>query len=222
LKIDKKRIRRTLYWFVAELAVLAIFILLLAYKPKGYVAAVPDTSGRISTYLTHRLAADFYNGAQMGETFELTVQEDGVNDIIATGGWTGDLGDTRASLPVVHFEPGKVLVMASAYVKGAEFVATIEAKPWIDTAGKFNATLESFKVGAVPVTIAAKAVARKMYYDRIGELPKNDIRALIGSALLDDQPFEPVVEIDGKTVRISKIEVGDRTLKVSFTPIKAR
>jgi hypothetical protein len=222
LKIDKKRIRRTLYWFAAELAVLAVFMLFLTYRPKGYEPLAPDTSGRVSTYLTHKLAQDFYNGAQLGEPFELTIDEAGVNDIIMTGEWIGAVSQSEASLPTVHFQTDRVVVMASAFKGGMEFVATIEVKPWVDAAGKVNVKLESVKVGAVPLTLAAKTVAKKMYNEQIGELPKNDMRVLVGKAILEDQPFDPVMEIGGKAVRISRIEVGDKVMKLGITPVKAK
>jgi hypothetical protein len=222
LKIDKKRIRRTLYWFAAELVVLAIFLLLLTYRPKGFEPVVPDNTGRVSTYLTHELGADYYNKTQLGEPFELVVKESGVNDIIRTGGFSGQVGDVTTSLPVVHFVPGKVVVMASAYVSGMEFVATIETRPWIDETGRFNAKLESFKVGAVPVTIAAKAVAKKMYNEQAGGVPADSYQAQIASAILDDQPFDPLIDLGGKPVRINKIEVGEQVLKLGITPLKSR
>jgi hypothetical protein len=219
LKIDPKRVRRTLYWFAAELAVLGIFLLFLVYKPAGYRAVVPDNSGRVSTYLTHQLGQDFYNKAQLGEPFELVIQEAGINDLIATGGWSGQSGDARASLPVVHFVKDKVVVMISVYLSGIEFVATVDVKPGINEEGKLTVALDSVKVGAVPVTIAAKVVAKKMYNEQISGLPKDDIRVRIARAMFEDQPFEPVMEVDGKTVKIGKIRVEQGIMRVDFVPV---
>jgi hypothetical protein len=183
---------------------------------------VPDTSGRVSTYLTHKLGMDFYNGTQLGVPFELSIDEAGVNDMIMTGESIGMVNQAEASLPTVYFQTGKVVVMASAFRGGMEFVATIEVKPWFDPQGRMNATLESVKVGAVPLTLAAKTVAKKMYNEQILGLPETDPRVLVGRAILEDQPFDPVMEIDGKAVRITKIEVGEKVLKLGITPLKAK
>jgi hypothetical protein len=220
LKINAKRVKRTLIWFAAELAVLGIFLLFLVYKPAGYHAMVPDSSGRVSTYLTHQLGQDFYNKAQLGEPFELVIQEDGINDVIATGGWSGQSGDARASLPVVYFVPDKVVVRTSVYLSGIEFVATVDIKPDINEEGKLTVMLDSVKVGAVPVTIVARAVAKKMYGQQVADLPKDDIRVRIAGAMFDDKPFEPVMEVDGKKVKIGKIQVEKGIVRVSFVPVK--
>jgi hypothetical protein len=222
LKIDPKRVRRTLIWFAAELAVLAVFLLFLVYKPAGYNAVVPDDSGRVSAYLTHQLAQDFYNKAQLGEPFELVIQEAGINDVIATGGWLGQAGDARVSLPVLRFMPDKVMVLTSVYLSGMEFVATVGIKAGINEQGKLSVVLDSVKVGAVPVTIAAKTIAKKMYNEQISGLPKGDIRALVASAIFDDQPFEPIMEVDGKMVKIDKIRIEKGFVRVGFVPVKRR
>ncbi len=222
LKIDKKRIRRTLYWFAAELLVLAIVLLLLVYKPKGYEAVVPDTSGRVSKYLTHELGQEFYNKAQLGEPFELVVEEAGLNDIIVTGEWVMPQTEARASLPVVRFVPGKMIVMASAWLSEMEFVATIEITANADEAGRPGLSVHSVKVGAVPVTLAAKAVAKKMYNEQISELPPEHIAVQLAASLFDGHPFEPVLDAGGKLVKISKIEVDEGKARVGFVPVKRR
>ena len=222
MKINAKRVRRTLYWFGAELLVLAVFLVLLVHKPGGYEAAVPDTSGRVSTYLTHKLGQDFYNRAQLGEPFELVIEEAGINDIIVTGDWAMPETEAKASLPVVSFVPGRMVAMASVYLSGMEFVATVEVKAETDAEGRPMLGLDSVRVGAVPVTMAAKAVAKKMYSEQMAGASEDDIRISVAAAIFDGQPFEPVLDVDGKLVKISKIQFEDKLARVGFTPVKRR
>jgi transcriptional regulator of aromatic amino acid metabolism len=125
-------------------------------------------------------------------------------------------------LPVVHFVPDKVVVMTSVYLSGIEFVATVDIKPGINEEGKLTVVLDSVKVGAVPVTIAARVVAKKMYNEQISGLPKDDIRVRIAGAMFEDQPFEPVMEVDGKTVKIGKIKIEQGVVLLGFVPVKQR
>jgi hypothetical protein len=222
LKIDKKRVRRTLYWFAAELAVLGMFLLFLTYRPRGYEPLMPDKSGRFSTFITHKLGPQYYNGMQLGEPFELTIDEDGLNDAITTGDWIMQINTDESSLPTVHFERDKAVVMASAYRGGMEFVATIEVKSWIDPQGKLNAKLESVKVGAVPMTAVAKTVAKKMYMEKIAGLPDDDIQVRLGKAILEDQACDAVFDLWGEKVRITRIDIQDKVLKLSLTPLKTK
>jgi hypothetical protein len=222
LKIDAKRVRRTLYWFAAELMVLAIFLLFLTYKPKGYQAAVPDASGRVSPYLTHQIGQDFYNNMQLGEPFELVIEEAGINSILASGEWGGQFGDAQASLPVIRLGADKLRLMTSVYLSGMEFVATVDITASIDEQGLLHASLESVKVGAVPVTIVARTVAKKMYMEQTAGLPKDDLRVLVAGAIFNDQPFEPKIDIDNKVVKIGKIRIEEGKAVVGFIPIKRR
>ena len=220
--MDKKRIRRTLYWFAAELLIIAIILLLLVYKPRGYEAVVPDTFGRVSTYLTHEIAQEFYNKAQLGEPFELVIEDSGLNEVIASGAWIIPQTEARASLPVVQFVPGRMVVMASAWLSGMEFVATIELSAQSDGDGRVGLSLDSVKVGAVPVTLAARAVAKKMYNEQIADLPPDHISAQVGAAIFDGQPFEPILDAGGKFVKINKIDLADGNVRIGFVPVKTR
>ncbi|HSV26865.1 MAG TPA: hypothetical protein VLH60_03135 [Sedimentisphaerales bacterium] len=220
--MDKKRIRRVLYWFAAELLIIAIILWLLVYRPRGYEAVVPDASGRISPYLTHGIAQEFYNKAQLGDPFELVIEDSALNEIIATGTWIIPQTEAQASLPVVRFLPGRAVVMASAWLSGMEFVATIKLSAPSHDDGRIGLSLDSVRVGAVPVTIAARAVAKRMYNEQIADLPPDHISAQVGAAIFDNQPFEPIFDVGGRRVKINKIELRDGNVRIGFIPVKMR
>lgn len=224
-KIGKKaRTKRLLIWlFIDFLVVFAVFCL-LRYRP-GHYAPDPNLayyeSGQVSTYLTHKLSPQFYDGLQLGEPFELIVTQEGLNEIISMADWPKESEGVMLYSPAALFIPGIVVLMGTANVKGVEFVITIELKPEIADDGFFNLQITKIKVGAMNITSLAKIAAKKMYADKLAEFQTDaeELQAKIAASLLDDAPFEPVFKINGKKVRVDNIAVGQGQLIIRFVPV---
>jgi hypothetical protein len=71
------------------------------------------------------------------------------------------------------------------------------------------------------VTPLAKMMARKMYQDQIdtGGVDMDNLSTKIVASLLTGQPFEPVMDVDDKWVRLKGFELQQGKLVVHFVPI---
>ena len=230
IKVDSKnrrkntRTRKLVCWLFVDLVVAALIIGLLLYKPSGYdpmdFEATGYEPGQVSPYLTHELSPRFYNGTQRNEPFDLVITQEGINEIIAGWGWPKMSQGVMLYSPAVLFKPGSALLMATADVRGAEFVVTIEIEPKIDEKRLLTFHISKVKIGAMNITPLAKITAKKMYMQRIAHLPidKDAAQAKIVESLLNDTPFEPVFKVDNRKMRIDRIAVGKEKLTAHFVP----
>jgi hypothetical protein len=224
----KKKRRRKIIWLLIDLAVLFVFTGLLLYKPAQYQPVTIISGRQVSKYLTHQLLPRVHNGAQQGQPFDVTVTQDGIQDIIAHSGWPKETAGASFSKPSVLFVPDSVLLMATVTLQGVELVVTIELKPRIDEQGLLHLYVAKVKVGAMNLTPLAKIVAKRMYQQRIQAIPidPSDIRSKIVASLLDDRPFEPVLEIKSimggsdTKVQIQKLTVKDSELILRLLPLE--
>ena len=228
LKIRRKtRIKRLVRWLFIDLIVAAAVFGLLMYKPGRYKPLDSFSQdyepGQVSTYLTHQLSPQVYNGTQRGEPFEIIITQDGVNDIISHANWPIQSGGIMLSAPAALFVPGTVVLMGTADVKGVEIVITIELEPKIDENGLINLHVSKVKVGAVNILIA-KAIAKKMYAERLAaaDVDTNALQTKIAASLFNDEPFEPVFKINDKKIRVESVSVDQRELKARLVPVSAR
>jgi len=218
------RTRKLLCWLFVDLVVATVIIGLLLHEPGSYDPTDFDSvgygSGQVSPYLTHELSPRIYNGAQRGEPFDLVITQKGINEIVAGWGWPKMSQGVMLYSPAVLFKPGSAVLMATANVRGAEFVVTIEIEPKIDEKGLLAFHISKVKIGAMNITTLAKITARKMYLQRIANLPidKEAIQTKIAESLLNDAPFEPVFKVDDRKVRIDKITVSKKKLTAHLTP----
>lgn len=226
LKISKKtRTKRLVRWLIIDFIVAAAIFGLLKYRPGRYKPVVPDLSqyesGQVSQYLTHQLSPRFYDGLQSRKPFDLVVVQDGVNDIISRANWPIESEGILLYAPAALLTPDAVVLMGTANVKGIEFVITIEIGPKIDEKGLLNLHVIKVKIGAMNITPLAKTIAKKMYMEKIAALDVDEqaIQTKIAASLLNDEPFEPVLELDGKTVQIKKITMNKSQLVIHFIPI---
>lgn len=226
LKISKKtRVKRLVCWLFIDLIIAAVVFGLLMYKPNRYKPLDSFSQdyepGQVSTYLTHQLSPQIYNGAQRGEPFEIVVTQEGINDIISRANWPIQGEGILLYAPAALFVPGAVVLMGTADLKGVEFVITIELDPKIGENGFLNLHVSKVKVGAMNVTPVAKMAAKKMYAERIAGvyIDTKALQTKIAASLLNDEPFEPVFKIDGKRVRVENIVVGQRELKALLVPV---
>jgi len=215
----KKYIKLTI-WLVIDIAVAAAVFTLLLYKPARYApldTAGTEQQGRVNQYLTY-LSSELYNGVQLGEPFELVIIEQGVNE--TTANWSAESEGIGFYAPAVLFIPGSIVLMGTANVKGAEFVATIVIEPMIDEKGLLNLHVAKMKIGAINITPLAKLVAERMYQRWLKEVSVDveNLRTQIAASLLSERSFEPVFKVDDKKVRLEKIVVTKSKLTARLIP----
>ena len=204
-----------------DLAIAAIIIFLLLYKPGRYVPHGPSAGKKVSQYLTNELLPQLYNGVQRGEPFDLVMSEDGINDVIARSKWPKKSEGAEILAPQVFFVPDSVVVMGPVVMKGFEFIVTVELLPVFDANGLLNLNIAQIKVGAMNLTLIARITARKMYTQQLAEseVDTENILAKIAGSLLNGEPFEPVFEVEKKKVRIEKISITQGKLTARLIPL---
>jgi len=224
----KTRKKRLVRWLFIDLIVTIVVISLLIYRPGRYKPVDSFSQdyedGQVSTYLTHQLSPQVYNGTQRGEPFDIIITQEGINDIISHVNWPIQSEGIMLYAPAALFVPGAVVLMGTADVKGVELVVTIELEPKIDEDGLINLHVAKVKVGAVNITPVAKPMAKKMYTERLAasNVDTKALQTKIAASLLNNEAFEPVFTIDGKKVRVESVVVGQRELKARLVPDSAR
>lgn len=220
MKTRKKRKFKKRYWLLIDLAIVVGILVLLLYKPSRYNPQQTASGNQVSSYLTHELSPQLYNGLQREEPFELVILQEGINEAIAHSKWPKESEGIRFSTPVVFFVPNNIVLMSSANVKGMEFVVTIMAEPSLDQKGLLNLWVTKVKVGAMNITLLAKMIARRMYRQRLAtaDIDSEDLGVQIAASLLNAEPFEPIFEIDDKKVRVEKIAVTEGKLTIRLAP----
>jgi len=222
LEADKKeRYKKLIRWLLVDLAVAAIIFALLLYRPSRYdprkVGFTVGQQGQVEPYMTH-LSSELYNGAQLGEPFELEVIEQGINQTIAR--WSAESEGILFTEPEILFLPGSIVFMGVADVKSAQFVVTIALEPNTDEKGMLNLQVAKVKIGAMNITPLVKMIAKKMYKERIATVPidTQDLRSQIAASLLNGEPFDPIFNVDHKKVRLDGITVKQGKLILHFVP----
>jgi len=225
LKVRKKaKFKKVCCLLVGLAAAVVTFCLLLLYKPGRFRPAdITPASNRqrlVSPYLTHKLLPELYNGAQREEPFDLVVTQEGINDIVARSKWPKETDGTRFLTPVVFFEPEGIVLMGIVSAGGAELVVTVEGEASVDEEGLLNLRVAKVKVGAVNVTPVARAIAKRMYLERLAAkgIDTKDLPTQIAGSLLDDEPFEPIFEVEDKKVRVEKITVEQKKVTIRLVP----
>jgi len=225
LEKQKKRKLKKRYWLLLDLAIVVVVFILLLYKPAHYnpdkLGGAGENSKQVSPYLTHELSPQFYNGVQRGEPFELVVTESGVNDIIRRSRWPKESGSVRFSAPEVLFMADGIMLRTTANIKGVEFVVTFVINPIIYQDGLLNLKVETVKVGAMNITLLAKIIARRMYQQQLAGSPidTEQLSVKVAASLLNDEPFEPVFNIEDKKVRAEKITIEKQRLIIHIVPV---
>jgi hypothetical protein len=225
-KKKKSRRRKLVIWLLVDLAVAALVLALLVYKPSRYRPVVstlpPDPNGtRVHPYFTHELGPKLNNGAQFQRPFEVVVVDQRLNEAIAQESWYQDSGRAYVFAPQVLFTPERIILMGTASIEGAEFVVTFELAPQLHEDGRLSLPVEKVKVGAMNLTLAARAMAKKMYRERLetGAYDTENIGTKILAALLNEEPFDPVFDIGDKRVRLTGFTLAAGQLTAQFTPI---
>jgi hypothetical protein len=226
-KHKKSRRRRLVCWLLIDVAVAAVVFALLLYKPSRYhpvVSTLPaDANERaVHPYVSHELMPALYNGAQSRRPFEMVLLDKALNEALARARWSQASEGAALSAPQVLFVPGHIVLMATANVRGAGLVVTVELGPRMEDDGRLNLVVEKVKVGAMNVTPAARIIARKMYQEQLdmGYVDTEDIRTKIVASLVNGEPFEPVFLVEDKRVRLKSFEIAEGKLTGQLVPAK--
>ncbi|HLB72996.1 MAG TPA: hypothetical protein VJJ98_03175 [Sedimentisphaerales bacterium] len=219
-------------WLSIDLGVAVLVFILLLYRPGRYNPLSPAgfKPGQVSPYLTLFHSA-VYNGAQFGEPFDVALSEEGLNDIVARGGleWNWPLEHEGVMLyaPAAVLEPGRLVLMGTADVKGIELVVTIELESEIDEKGLLSLKVKKLKVGAMNITPLAKLMAKKMYAEQVAAsaVDTEAWQTKIAASLLNDEPFDPVFPmlIDSKLeirVRVQKVAIQEGKVSFRLIPVQ--
>jgi hypothetical protein len=227
----RSRLKRLVIWLFIDLTVVAAVIILLLYRPGRYdpLSDAGFKPGQVSPYLT-LFTASVYNGVQLKEPFDVNVSEEEINDIIAHGGldWDWPLENDGVMLyaPAAVLEPGMVVLMGTANIRGMEFVVTIKLEPIIDENGLLNLTVGKLKIGAMNITPIAKMMAKKMYAEQVADVPMDEDswQTKIVASLLNDEPFEPVFPTGDEKVRVrvEKVDIKKGEIRIRLIPHQVR
>jgi len=226
-KKKKRSYRKLAIWLVGDLTIAVVLILLLLHKPAGYDPIEPNNAGdareRIHPYLTY-LGSELYNGSQTREPFDLVVREDGINQAIAQSNWPKHAEGISFSLPAATFSPERIMLRGTAQVEGVELVVTLAGQPSLEDDGQLRLHLSQVKIGAMSVTPIARIVARKMYHDQLSyvAVDMDDLRTQIANALIDNQTFDPVFNIEGRFIRLINLGLEEDRLVLRFMPLGKR
>ena len=226
MKKRKKRKFKRIYWLLIDLAIMAIVIFLLLYKPARYNP--PDApsanlqQNQVHPYLTHDLSTQLYNGLQSGRPFDFVVMQKPLNEVIARSGWPKQAEGTNFSAPEVFFEPGRIVLMGTATTGGVDFVVTIAVEPTLSTQGLLNLKVTTIKIGALNITPLARIIAKKMYTERVSTVyvDTRTTSAKIAASLLNNKPFVPIFSFEGSYVHLEKFTIEQQKLTAHLKQIQ--
>jgi hypothetical protein len=220
-----KKSNRLKYLLPAILILLIILVsafILIGHKPANYAPPKAANPNEVSRYLTNELLPNIYNGSQLGEPFELEITQDGLNDILSHLPGAMITDNLTVVRPEVILTPMEVKVIATVEARPMDFFLTIELNPFINKQGLMNLCVNRILLGKINITSIARSIGGKAYADwmaRTGTEP-NNISSQICLSLLKDEPFDPVFKMNGRTLRISKIDVMTGKMVVLLTPVR--
>lgn len=217
-KTNTKKSRRTITVIVI---ILIVFILLLFYRPLYRQPYTPAEEGLVSPYLTNVLLPQLYNGSQLQEPFDVNVIEDGINQAVACSDWPRNFNAVTVNCPYVAFKSNRIILTASVILKGVEFSVSAAITPRIVDNKLLSLKVNNVKIGSIIVTPIAKIVAQNIYKTQLAQKKSdpNYMRFKIASALIENKPFDPVFDISGKKIRLTKICLKSKRLELNFAPV---
>ena len=220
-----KKSRRGRYLLPAILILLIILataFILIGHKPGNYAPAKAANPNEVSRYLTNELLPEIYNGAQLGESFELEITQEGLNDIVSHLPGAMITNDLTLVRPEVILTPMQITVMATAEARPMDLFLTVELNPFINKEGLMNLCVNRILLGKVNITSFARSIGNKAYINWMTETgtEPNNIASQICLSLLKDEPFDPVFKMNGRTFRVSKIDVMRGKMIVFLTVVR--
>ncbi len=219
----------------ATIAIIAVVVLfLLTSSPNRYEPANAQTvngeQSEVNSYLTHQLAPAFFNGMQTGEPFDITVEQERINELIADNETLENMfgfrwpvvfaEDVSVSDPSTAFYPGRIDIMALVRLKSPALIATLTMKPVIDEDGMLVVNIDKVKAGRINITPLAKTIARYVINDYLESDPNNADLRTVSAVCLDNKPVEPIFPAEnGKYVKITAIKTEDEKCTLTFEPL---
>jgi uncharacterized protein YpmS len=217
----KRRLRKLAYWLLIDLSVAVLIIGLLVHRPGRYSPArpAPLRRGEVHPYLIE-LSSQFNNGTQYRKPFEIAIDQQKINEVVALGNWPIESQGILLYAPAVLFEPGVVVLMGTADIRGVELIVTIEIQPRINDKGLLNLHVATVKVGAMNITPIAKMIARTMYAERVAvmSVDMKDFRTKIAASLLNEEAFDPVFTAEDKKARLLNVTIVKGRLTARLAP----
>lgn len=195
-----------------------ILLALLTHKPGRYKPLQLGGSSEVSPYLTYKLA-DLFNNAQLDEPFNMLIEQQGLNDIVARGLWPVVFKPVTISAPSAVFAPKQIYLMATIRLSGFPTVATVKAEPVIDNNGLIVFNVKSVMLGSVPVTTLAKKIARTITDYQLQDFDQDSWERRLWRGLLDNEPVKPTFKIYHDTVRITKITIENEKMTLLMEPV---
>ena len=219
---NKKSKKAWLHWLLICLAACVLIFALLLHIPARF--SPPQIAGNkklVSPYLTNELLPALYNGSQLGKPFDLTITEDGVNDIIARSGWPKDFGRLNILSAMVFFSPGRIELMGTVTLSSVDSVVTVAVEPQIDSKGLLNLKMAKVSVGAVNITPFANLIIAEICPARFSKaaVDGKNIGAEIFASLLNNKPFNPVFKIHDRKVRLTNLSIEQNKLTARLLPL---
>ncbi len=209
--------RKMLVFLGLLLLASAVLLILIAYSPQTYQPAQPANPNELSPYLTHKLGPDFYNQTQLDQPFELIIEQEGINDILARYSWPVQIEGFTVYTPVLNLKSDGVTLMAQVNFKGLSAILSIAAKPHLDSDGKMNLNIQSVYLGALPITPLAQKLAQKFVQEHFD--PQDPIES-VNYAIVSNQPFDPILHMLGKSARITALTLESGKVRLFLTPIQ--
>ncbi|MBC8481294.1 MAG: hypothetical protein H8D47_01345, partial [Planctomycetes bacterium] len=191
--------------------------------PTGSEPASIPADNLVSPYLTHILMPKIYNGAQTRNPFQITLTQEGINDIIVRQKWPAETRGLTFYAPKLYITESALVIMGRFNTDlNLEFAYTAVISVEFGKAGA-ALNLESFRLGYVNITPVAKAILKRSYEHFLAKngKPIPVILQKIVSSLIDSEPFDPAFEIKGNNFRLSGFSPDKGGLKVSFEPIES-
>jgi len=199
-----RRRRALLIWLVIDLAIAAILLGLLLYRPGTYKPVGLDPGQQPSDQYLHALYAQVQRQARAGRPFDLPIDEGDLNRALAGKVWLDPSGQVSLRGLTVTIRDDGITLMGTAELHGADLVVSAGVHPRLDQDGWLHLDVTKVKVGALNLTPVALAIAKRMYKQRLqdGPVDMDDIGAKVAGALLDGAAFEPVLEVAEGHVRL--------------------
>jgi hypothetical protein len=204
------------------LIILASAFVLIGHRPGSYAPVKAANPNEVSRYLTNEILPKIYNGSQFGEPFELEITQEGLNDIISRLPGAMITDNIIVKKPEVILTPTQITVIATVETSPMDLFLTVELNPLINKQGLMNLCLNRILLGKVNITSTARSIGNKEYDDwmaRTGTEP-NNIASQICLSLLNNEPFDPVFKMNGRSLRLSKIEIIKGKIVVLLTPVR--
>ncbi len=217
-KRSKLKIAFTILLLLIILA--AAFCALILWKPSDYESPKVKESKEVSKYLTHIISQDIYNGAQRGEPFELVMIEQGINDIITRSDWPRQAEMVTIGVPEAIFEPNNIILRGLVNYEALDVLVSVEGNAYINEWGLLHLLVSKVKIGAVNITFFARLVAQKAYssYLETHEVDPNDWEEKLKKAVIYNEPFDPVFEVDGYKIRMENVKIETGKITIDFAP----